>query len=181
VWCHAAHHPIRQSHLINAKPTLAAPTQSEAPEIIMPPALPLKLLSFTASRYSTTTPLFTSSSLRNCLCKHQQTPRISLKPHLGHRFYYGHISDSKMAPQLEPFFKQFVISSSFFIWLSFANSMNSGSMTSRSHSLIVRLFFSQKLVVSAFYLTRTAGKVSEKLLLSPLSLLPTSTVQMSSR
>ncbi|KAL3704203.1 hypothetical protein TMatcc_009894 [Talaromyces marneffei ATCC 18224] len=72
----------------------------------MPPALPLKLLSFTASKCSTTTPLFTSSSLRTCLYKPQLSSGTSLKPHLARRFYYGHISDHKMAPQLEPFFKQ---------------------------------------------------------------------------
>lgn len=45
--------------------------------------------------------------------------------------------------------------------------MNQGSMTSRSHSLIVRLFFSQKLVATAFYLTGTAGKGLRKAVAIP--------------
>lgn len=31
------------------------------------------------------------------------------RPFVSRRFYYGYISDSKMAPQLEPFFKQYVV------------------------------------------------------------------------
>jgi hypothetical protein len=31
-----------------------------------------------------------------------------LRPYLTRRFYYGQISDPKMAPQLEPFFRQYV-------------------------------------------------------------------------
>jgi Cys-Gly metallodipeptidase DUG1 len=32
----------------------------------------------------------------------------STRPIVPRRFFYGHISDTKMAPQLEPFFKQYV-------------------------------------------------------------------------
>jgi Cys-Gly metallodipeptidase DUG1 len=32
----------------------------------------------------------------------------SARPLVSRRFFYGQISDTKMAPQLEPFFKQYV-------------------------------------------------------------------------
>lgn len=52
------------------------------------PLFPLRRVPLTASLFSS-----------------RLTP--SIRPSfVSRRFFYGHISDSKMAPQLEPFFKQ---------------------------------------------------------------------------
>ena len=41
----------------------------------------------------------------------QFTPSFKPSPFVSRRFFYGYISDSRMAPQLEPFFKQYEPSS----------------------------------------------------------------------
>lgn len=108
----------------------------------MPPALPLKLLLSTSSKYSTTT--FFPNSLTASLYKRRLgflNSRISLTPRIGHRYFYGHISDHKMAPQLEPFFKQFVMAIRTLISCSlFTNAVLPGSMTFRTRSLTVCFF-----------------------------------------
>jgi Cys-Gly metallodipeptidase DUG1 len=70
--------------------TLAAANHALLLTYYFPFAMPLFALRATVAR--SFLPRFSFSSRR---------PSLPLR-----RFYYGYISDSKMAPQLEPFFKQ---------------------------------------------------------------------------
>lgn len=101
---HRSHSPI-----ISGRFSLCLP--SHATQAMVPP-LPLRSLlstkcvqpSFLVSAFESLPRRFQIRSSTIC------TP---LRPYLTRRFYYGHIRDPKMAPQLEPFFRQCVTYSRF--------------------------------------------------------------------
>lgn len=65
--------------------------------------LPLQL-SMTGPKH--TRPISTLISVSRCNCFRRPFALKDSSARVYRRFYYGHISDHKMAPQLEPFFKQ---------------------------------------------------------------------------
>ena len=112
---------------------------------MLPTSLPLRRLVLSSTRPSTSP---SSSFLPS---RHFHARRLSLRPSFG-RFnnlfklssrcfssYYGHISDVKMAPQLEPFFKESVNWN--FCWRNAeADPVNIGWIIRPKPSLSVRYF-----------------------------------------
>lgn len=76
----------------------------------MVPALPLSRYAARSFTKCLETASFTPSAISSPyrLQIQQSGIRNLPRPHFIRRFFYGHISDPKMAPQLEPFFKQYV-------------------------------------------------------------------------